>query len=516
MFNQLSRDIHLPHSAKKLSDLIAGVPVIQVYGPLDAPVAGITTDSRKADAAWIFVAVEGEHTDGHNFIQQAIERGASVVVIQAKQYEEYLSRLLPPAYAQHNQVTVLVVYDTRLAVARLASVFYGDPAATMKLIGITGTNGKTTTAHYIKSVLEQNGEKAGMIGTIEYHTGDAVLPASLTTPLAEEVHALLRRMANEGCSSCVMEVSSHSLALERVHGMMFDVCIFTNISRDHLDFHGTFEEYARTKSRLFKEHAKGAKIINTDDQFQMAIWDAHDEQTITYGRFGEPQVCLKNLTQSKEGLAFEVAIGGKILNAKTKLIGTFNACNATAAIAACDALGISHDVILAGIAALERVPGRFERVYGPDGILGVVDYSHTPDSLKKALVSARELLGGEGELAVVFGCGGDRDKGKRPQMGRIAEQNADKVYITNDNPRSEIPQDIIRDIAAGLERAGQAAVIPDRAEAIATAVRQIGPNGIVLVAGKGHETYQLTGSKKTHFDDREELTKAFDARVKER
>jgi UDP-N-acetylmuramoyl-L-alanyl-D-glutamate--2,6-diaminopimelate ligase len=508
VFNQLSRDIHMQSADKKLSEFISDIAVVQLFGPLDAPVSGITSDSRNVEPASIFVAIEGEHSDGHNFIHQAIEKGASVVVIQLKQYEEYLSSLLSPSYAQHNQVTVLVVQDTRIAVSLLAMALHDYPTKKLKMIGITGTNGKTTTSYLIKSVLEKAGEKVGLIGTIGSLIGDEPVPLSLTTPLAEDIQELLARMCNAGCTTCVMEVSSHALALHRVHGVMFDVTIYTNLSRDHMDFHGSFEEYARVKSMLFKSHSKGWKVLNSDDQYQIVMWDSEDEDTLTYGQHGTPAIEIEKVESKPEGTTVSLKYQNHSVSLFTNLAGAFNAGNVAASYGACKALGISDEHIASGLQDLKSVPGRFEIVSGPSRTIGLVDYSHTPDSLLKALVSASDFRADGNKLVVVFGCGGDRDRGKRPQMGQIASEHADLVIVTSDNPRTEEPREIIDEIVAGISDMNKIMIIEDRKAAIEKAVQQSTPGDVIVVAGKGHEKYQIIGTIKKQFDDVEVLRSA--------
>lgn len=501
-FSQLSIDRTRRATAVRLSSLLRGVPVSQMFGPFDAEVAGITTDSRRVTDRWMFVATEGEHVDGHAFVQRAIEQGASVIVVQERQYRDGLHELLSASYVQHNTTTVLVVRDTREAVGLLADRYYGSPAAKLRLVGITGTNGKTTSSYLMKSVLERSGEKTGLIGTIASVIGKDVVPASFTTPPAEELHRLLASMVAAGCTSAVMEVSSHALALRRVEGIVFDTTLFTNFTQDHLDFHGSMEAYRDAKALLFRDHTRLGAAFNIDDPAWRYMASGFRRRRASFGQAARATHRIMDLQAGSAGTRFTLRHEGGETRITSALAGGFNAWNLAGVYAAASILGIEDRVIVRGLRAVRAVPGRFERIVSADGVTAVVDYSHTPDALEKAALAARALLGPDGRLIVVFGCGGDRDQAKRPLMGAVASRVADLTIVTSDNPRSEDPEAIINDILAGVRPDAAVERRPRRRAAIERALRLARPGDIVLIAGKGHETYQLVGRKRLDFDDR--------------
>ncbi len=517
MFSQLSLSTtHLP-APVRLSRIVNDVHVVQMSGPWDADLAGITTDSRAVRDRWVFVALEGEHVDGHRFVQRAIEQGAACVVVQEKQYLAGLKDLLTASYSQHNATTVIVTNDTREAVAVLADRFYGSPASKLVLTGITGTNGKTTTSMLIQSVLRAAGHATGLIGTVEYRIGSSVIAAPFTTPPAEELHRVLGAMVAAGCTHAVMEVSSHALALGRVLGLRFAASVFTNLTQDHLDFHGDMASYAAAKELLFTRHsAGGTGIVNSDDRMAARMLAALGRRRMTYGEQGRPSLRIVEIAPLRGGMRIVLETRQGRIEVKTVLSGRFNAWNIAAAFGACRALGISDDIIVKGIAKAKQVPGRFERIRSGDGVTAIVDYAHSPDALEHALASAR-VLAGSSRLLVVFGCGGDRDQGKRPLMGAVAAQRADLVIVTSDNPRTEDPAVIIAAIVRGAEQVaasgtGRAEVrqMPSRRAAIRKALGLAKPGDVVLVAGKGHEDYQIIGGARAHFDDREQVRSYFE------
>ncbi|MBL0173742.1 MAG: UDP-N-acetylmuramoyl-L-alanyl-D-glutamate--2,6-diaminopimelate ligase [Ignavibacteria bacterium] len=510
MFSQLTMDIARRPAAHLLSALINTVPVVQMSGPHDAEVAGITTDSRRVSDRWMFVAVSGEHTDGHDHVQQAIERGASVVVVQLSAYRKKLKNLLSASYSQHNATTIVIVQDTRVAVAQLAEQFYGSPAKKLLLVGVTGTNGKTTTSFLVKSILEKSGRKTGLIGTIEYHIGKTVIPARFTTPPAEELHRILAEMVASGCTAAVMEVSSHALALQRVHGVQFDATIFTNLTQDHLDFHRTMAAYRDAKALLFSGHTRKRAILNSDDPSWERIGAGAGNRRSTYGSTGRPSFKLTSISSSARGTSVTLRHRGGETVITSPLIGAFNAYNLAAAFACGRALGIDADTIVAGLRRVKSVAGRFERITSADGVTAIVDYSHTPDALIKAIEAARGLLQGSGRIITVFGCGGDRDQTKRPLMGKAASRLSDLTIVTSDNPRSENPERIIDEIMRGVVDGADVERNAQRKLAIAYALRRALPGDIVLVAGKGHESTQQVGATRIHFDDREVVRSYFD------
>ncbi len=511
MFNQVAKSLQSFPSSVRLSEIVNDLPVVTLIGPWDVEIAGITTDSRKVRPGWMFVATQGEHTDGHHFTQAAMERGASCVVVSLLHYETHLHHLLTPAYCQHNGTAVVIVHDTRAAVAQLADRFHGSPSRDLRLVGITGTNGKTTVSYLISSVLEAAGIRSGLIGTVAYHIADVVRPAPFTTPLAEDLHGLFAEMRDAGCDAAVMEVSSHALVLERVHGIRFDISVFTNLTQDHLDFHRSMAAYRDAKALLFGLHTRGVGLINTDDPYAAAMSVLPARRRKTYGMKGRPTFRMRDIALRPDGTTFTIDYRGRAHVVTSSLLGGFNAYNLTAAFATGVLLGIDPDVVLEGLRKLKNVPGRFERIVSADGVTAIVDYSHTPDALTKALQTARDLLG-EGRLITVFGCGGDRDQVKRPLMGAAAAMLSDHTVVTSDNPRTEDPDAIIRDILAGVPEGRAVLVKPDRRAAIHHALRIARPGDIVLIAGKGHENYQIIGVKRRHFDDREIVRAYFEAK----
>jgi UDP-N-acetylmuramoyl-L-alanyl-D-glutamate--2,6-diaminopimelate ligase len=412
--------------------------------------------------------------------------------------------------AEHGAVagaTTIVVPDTRRALSRLAAAFFAYPARSLLVVGVTGTNGKTTTTHLIDRILATAGLGAGRVGTLGAAFGDATWPLSHTTPLALELHALLAAMRERGAKAVVMEVSSHALVLDRVTDVPFAIGVLTNITRDHLDFHSSFDAYVAAKRSLF-ELARRA-VLNADDACGLAFartLGARTPASVTYGFGGAAQVRAGAFETRAEGSTFEV--DGRRF--RLRLPGRFNVSNALAALCVARLLGVDDATSAAALETFDGVAGRMERFAGA-GIDVLVDYAHTPDALAAVLGAARELSARR--LIVVFGCGGDRDRGKRPQMGRIACELADRVVLTSDNPRGEEPAAIVADIMAGAGAGEAVAVEPDRRAAIRGAVLAAQPGDVVVVAGKGHETYQLTGDARSHFDDREEVRAALAARA---
>ena len=455
-------------------------------------VAGIAYDSRAVKPGEVFVALKGQHADGTAFARQAIERGAAAVVSEQ------------PA-PDGVQLPWAIVGDARHALALLASTFYRDPSHEMRVVGITGTNGKTTTAYLIAAIFEAAGITCGVLGTVAYRVGNEVREATRTTPEAPDVQALLREMVDRGCGACAMEVSSHALALRRVDEMTFAAGVFTNLTRDHLDFHADMDDYFRAKRRLFELLPRTApSVLNVDDPRGASLADAGG-RPMTYGINRPADVTPGRLTFALEGLQFDVATPRDTLHVRSKLIGKPNVYNILAAIATATALELPSEAIEHGLHDLDSVPGRFQTVSGPgDDVTVVVDYAHTDDALRNLLETARPLA--RGRLITVFGCGGDRDRTKRPLMGAVAGRLSDAIVITSDNPRSEDPARIIEEIQRGItpdtRREKQSLVtIVDRRQAIARAVEIARRGDLVLVAGKGHEKYQVIGDQTLPFDD---------------
>ncbi|MBR9978535.1 MAG: UDP-N-acetylmuramoyl-L-alanyl-D-glutamate--2,6-diaminopimelate ligase [Bacteroidetes bacterium] len=513
MFNQVATNLDSAPGGRRLSEIINDLPVVTMIGPWDVAVAGITTDSRNVQAGWMFVATQGEHTDGHHFTQSAIERGASCVVVSLLHFETHLHSILTPAYCQHNGTAVLIVHDTRAAVAHLADRYHGSPAKAMRVIGVTGTNGKTTVSTLLHSVIEAAGAPAGLIGTVSYRIGDTVLPAPFTTPPAEDLHALFAAMRDAGCAHVVMEVSSHALALDRVRGIGFDLSVFTNLTQDHLDFHHSMAVYRDSKALLFGTLTRGIALLNTDDPYARDMRLLPKHRIKSFGQKGRPTFRMRDIEATNSGTTLTIEYRGAEHRIRSGLLGGFNAYNLAAAFGVGVLLGIAPKTILKGLRRVQCVPGRFERVSTEDGIAVIVDYSHTPDALTKALHTARELAG-DGRVICVFGCGGDRDQVKRPLMGAAAATLSDVVIVTSDNPRTEDPDLIIRDIVAGIPADRNYEVRAGRRGAIQHALRIAKPGDLVFIAGKGHENYQIVGTKRIHFDDRE-IVRTFLARQRE-
>ena len=492
-----------------LAKLLQGVTVTKmfqtVYGRMavtqDIEVQGIQYDSRRIGHEQLFVAIPGMALDGHSFIGEAIHRGATVVVVQD-------DAVLPDSYFQHASVTKIVVPDSRKALATMSANLYNHPSARLRLVGVTGTNGKTTTSYLIKAILEERGERVGLIGTIQHMMGDTTIPATHTTPESLDLNALLASMVEKGCTAAVMEVSSHSLSLSRVHGLDFAAAVFTNLTQDHLDFHGSMEEYFKAKKLLFDSLSPVASAItNADDSYGKMILQDTKGRKLSYGSSTTADIRAHSLDLSVQGTTFSVNYEEASQRVESSLIGRFNVANILAAYASGIALGIPHQHIATGISHVPSVRGRFERIVSPQGWTAVVDYAHTPDALENCLRTIRDLLPPKKDNRgiTIFGCGGTRDRGKRPKMARIATQLSDVTIITSDNPRKEDPQTIIDEIRNGTLSNATVYTEVDRHNAIIKGLTLAQQGDVVLVAGKGHEDYQVAGETKTHFDDREEI-----------
>lgn len=475
-----------------LGDLVVESASAEAAGA--RPISGVAYDSRAVEPGQVFVALKGLKHDGLQFVPQAVTRGAAIVVS-----EEPPTAGVPTPWIR--------VRDGRLALARLGAAVHGHPSREIPVVGVTGTNGKTTTTYLLSAIFDAAGLPAGVLGTVHYKVGQDLQEASRTTPEAPDVQALLRRMVDAGNRSCVMEVSSHALALRRVDEMTFAAAVFTNLTRDHLDFHGDMESYFAAKRRLFEMLGPDAPgVINADDPRAGAL-AAACARPITYGLQKPADVRPEQLTLDLDGVRFRAATPAGPIDVRSSLVGRPNAYNLLAAVTTAVALGVSPEAIARGLARQTGVPGRFELVSSPsDGVTVVVDYAHTDDALRNLLETARPLT--SGRVITVFGCGGDRDRTKRPLMGMVAARLSDVVVVTSDNPRSEDPQAIIDEIRRGIP-AGEAAsdrtpdvrAIVDRAAAIEKAVQLARPGDVVLVAGKGHEKTQHIGARVLAFDD---------------
>ncbi len=487
-------------------ELLKSVEVHAADGPQNTVFTGITYDSRKVEPGFLFVAVQGFKHDGAEYIPQAVEKGAVAVVAQK-------AVTVPP------NVAWALVADSRQALALMSASFYGDPSTNMRMVGVTGTNGKTTTTNLIASVLDGAGRKTGLVGTIHNRIGARKLVVSHTTPESTDLQELLHEMATEQVSDCVMEVSSHALALHRVDGCEFDTAVFTNLTQDHLDFHPDMQSYLEAKQALFRKLAEpGAKrgkyaVVNADDAYAGSIIEAAaGVEVYTYGIKTSADVRAEDIDVSARGVSFTITGKWGRCPLDLRITGLFNVYNTLAAFTACAAMGIPVEVIRKALEGMPGVPGRFELVDAGQDFAVIVDYAHTPDGLENVLKTAREIT--TGKLITVFGCGGDRDRTKRPLMGRIAAGYSDYVLVTSDNPRTEAPLDIIRDIEKGLEPVAENnsyTVEPDRRRAIQLAVRMAQKGDVVVIAGKGHEDYQIIGTQKYPFDDRSEAAVALGA-----
>ena len=460
--------------------------------PADGHITGIAYDSRTVTPGQVFVALKGVHEDGARFALDAIARGAAGVIAEQ-----------PPASGVN--VPWISVTDARLSAALLADRFYRHPSAELQVVGITGTNGKTTTAYLVASIFEAAGTRCGLLGTVGNRVGGDTREAKHTTPEAPDVQALLREMADAGSGACAMEVSSHALSLKRVDGITFAAAVFSNLTRDHLDFHVDMEAYFQAKRRLFEMLPPGApSLINLDDPRGAALVEM-GRRPVTYAVNRQADITPGPLSFSLDGLVFDVRTPRGTVHVRSSLVGRPNVYNILAAISTAVALGLSFDAIEKGVAALAGVPGRFQVVSDrSDDLTVVVDYAHTDDALRNLLETARPLA--RGRLITMFGCGGDRDRTKRPLMGAVAGRLSDLVVITSDNPRNEDPARIMEDISRGItadtRRDGQRVLtIADRAEAVRKAIELARPGDVVLLAGKGHEKYQIIGDQSVPFDD---------------
>ncbi|HET9418641.1 MAG TPA: UDP-N-acetylmuramoyl-L-alanyl-D-glutamate--2,6-diaminopimelate ligase [Chthoniobacterales bacterium] len=476
----------------QLEKLLRATAVRQVIGPPDRDVESVAYDSRRVQTNSMFVALRGEKTDGHQFIGQAIDHGASVIVAEREE--------------KHPRATCIVVENTRIALADIAVAFYRRPAERLKLAGITGTNGKTTTTFLLKHICEEAGLRCGLIGTVRYEVAERILPATRTTPESLDLQELLAAIVNAGCRAATMEVSSHALAQERTRGIEWDVAVFTNLSQDHLDFHGTMESYFEAKARLFTELSAQQKkrepvaVVNIDDPYGEQLLRKIDNtvSVITYGSGVRANFRASSYRARFGSTSYQLEARGRSYLVRLPLIGRFNVANSMAALAAATALGINLRQAVLSLAKSPQVPGRLEMVPAKRKFQVFVDYAHTPDALLNVIKTLRELE--PRRLIVVFGCGGNRDRQKRPLMAEVVDRNADYAIITSDNPRKEDPAAILSEVEKGF-RSNHFEKIVDRTQAINRAVKLVQPRDIVLIAGKGHETYQEFADRTVPFDD---------------
>ena len=466
--------------------LDALLPEAAIVAADDIRVGGCSCDSRRIEPGQLFAALQGRQHDGHDFVAEAIRRGCSAVLAQ---------RPLPEA-----GVPVCVVPDSREAYARICQALAGNPSHQLKVIGVTGTNGKTTTSCLIAGVLTAAGYQTGVLGTLGYLDGRTVAESSLTTPPCDQLADYFSRMVRNGCSHAVMEVSSHALDQSRVAGVRFDVACLTNIARDHLDYHATLQDYQLAKRKLFDHLAgEGLAVINADDRPSAAILRQLDGPVLTVGIHAAAEITATPIEQFLGEQTFLITAGSQTVPVCTRMIGTHHIYNCLVAAAVGLGYGIDLPTVVRGLESVDYVPGRLERIEcgQPFGVF--VDFAHTPDALPHVLAPLRPMT--TGRLICVFGAGGNRDRKKRPLMGRAVESAADLAIVTSDNPRMEDPQAIIREVLAGFEAPDKALILPDRTEAICQALAQAHPGDCVLIAGKGHEKYQIIGNSRTRLDD---------------
>lgn len=489
----------------KLADLLRDVPVVSTSGSMDVDIASVTADSRLVRKGSLFVAIPGTQQDGTQYVPQAIEKGAAAVVTERSAGE----------VARAPQV---VVDDARASLALMAANFYGRPAESLSLVGVTGTSGKTTVARMIESIFDAGGGPVGLIGTIEYRAGSERLSADRTTPDAVVLQEWFAKMRDAGVRNAVMEVSSHALALKRTHGVRFAAAVFTNLSRDHFDFHKDFDDYFAAKRILFDQidRSKKTAVVNIDDEYGRRLAaDLGDDAVVTFGRAARADVRpASDFSISVDGLSGTVMTPSGPLQLESAVLGAPNLSNWLAAIGAAVTVGIPLKTIEQGIRHLRSVRGRFERVAADEGPTVIVDYAHKPDALEKLLHAVRDMASGR-RIVLLIGCGGDRDKGKRPEMGAIAGRLADYTVLTSDNPRSEKPEAILDEMERGMRDVPKERYtrVADRRAAISNAIAEASPDDVIVIAGKGHETYQVVGDEVIHFDDREEAELALKKRI---
>jgi len=481
---------------KSLTDLLKGIDWLESKGDASVLIRGIQFDSRQVKAGDLFVAVKGSHVDGHQYISKAIEKGAVAVVCEE----------VPAQFP--SSVVLVRINDTQFAFGKIASAFYNHPSENLKVVGVTGTNGKTTIASLLYKTFSLLGYKVGLISTIKYYVGTEEFPATHTTPDALQIQELMALMVESGCEYCFMEVSSHAIDQDRISGIDFDGGIFTNLTHDHLDYHLTFAEYLKAKKKFFDLLPETAfALTNADDKNGMVMLQNTKASKQTYSLRTLANFNCKVIEKHFDGMLLNID-GQEVW---THFTGVFNASNLMAVMGATMLLGVNREEILRILSELRPVSGRFEILRSPDGKYAVVDYAHTPDAIQNVLSGITEIRSGNEQIITVVGAGGDRDKTKRPEMAREAVKQSDKVILTSDNPRSEEPEQILADMEAGIEMHQKHKVlsIVNRREAIKTACMLAKPGDIILVAGKGHEDYQEIKGVKYHFDDKEVINELF-------
>ncbi len=497
-----------PNSVKTLNELIEGYPPINIYGPNDPIVESICYDSRKVALGSLFVAIRGAQSNGEQFIEQAIANGATVIVSESP----YLSSQA----SDNKNITYVQVESCRETLSLIASRFYGDPSKELKLFGITGTNGKTTVAYILESIFLNLGKSVGVIGTVNSRYSGKNQASSMTTPESLDLNRTLCEMVKNKVDHCFLEVSSHALALQRVENLHFETILFTNLTRDHLDFHPTFEDYKETKKSLFKKYPKAKAIVNIDDPTGLEIVAENlSTDFLKIGLNAQADIRAKNIQLSPKETRWTLQTPWGNQAIRSKLLGLHNIYNQLTAAAGALSQEVPLETIAIGLNSIDKVPGRFEPVEKGQSFSVIVDYAHTDDALTNVLQACKAVT--ENKIILVFGCGGDRDRGKRPRMGQAAINGADYVIVTSDNPRTENPEKIIDDICKGFPNNTQVNAdhirISDRRKAIERAIEIAQPGDLVLIAGKGHENYQVLSSETIPFDDREFAAKALEKRL---
>lgn len=486
----------------KLRQLLKEVNVIEIIGNLDVDVNDIEYNSTKVKEGSIFVAIKGFQRDGAEFIEEAVERGAVGVILEKEAAKENKTARASVLNRKGAKTTAVVVEDSRKALASLSADFFGYPSRELNVIGITGTNGKTTITYLVESILQLAGRRTGVIGTINYRFEGKVIPATQTTPESLDLQKKFREMVDNKINCCILEVSSHSLTLDRVYKTDFTIGVFTNLTQDHLDFHHTKEDYFKAKEKLFMEYDLKKAVVNIDDPYGKLISEKTSAKTITVSIKGKGDIQASNIETSIDGLRFTATTPKGEIEIVSSLIGYHNVYNILCAIGVAFALGLSFKDIKEGISSLQEVPGRFQRINENQDFTVVVDYAHTDDALKNVIKAARELT--DKRVVTVFGCGGNRDKNKRSKMGEIAGRYCDYTIITSDNPRSEEPASIAAEVEQGMKKVAdnkKYCLILDRKKAIEYAINMAEKEDIVIIAGKGHENYQLFKDHRIHFDD---------------
>lgn len=487
-------------------ELVSGNPEVEI--------SSIEYNSSRIVHNSLFVAVEGYQSDGHKFIKDAVDRGAGAVVVSKQRLGEF-------DILKKDGLAVLLAENTRRALSGISAAYFGFPSSKIPVIGITGTNGKTSITYMLESIFKSAGMVPGVIGTVSYRWMGKEIPAPNTTPESKELQKLIHLMVNDGVTCVIMEVSSHALKLNRADDIEFNAGVFTNLTRDHLDFHGTFEDYFDSKQRLFSLLEESGKpnragIINIDDSYGKQILDSSGKYSyplLSYGVENSADYCpeIQSIKNSIDGISYVLENPVKGLHITLSALGRFHVYNSLCAFAVAHRMGVDPEIIRKGLADIHSIPGRFDRIRSNSGFNVIVDYAHTNDALLKLLESARELH--PQRLITVFGCGGNRDKSKRPIMGDIAARHSDFVIVTSDNPRNEIPEDIIADIVAGIKGANFE-VEADREKAIRRAISFAQAGDLIVIAGKGHEDYQIIGNEKRHFDDHEVARRLINEREK--